>query len=86
MMAKKSISTSPAEPVSFVPATDFTEYPFGPAAPVQFRGGIPSPAVPADFLERMRAEGKAAASDADPDAEPAVDPAPDQISDTKDAP
>lgn len=71
MMAKKAIFTAaPAEAVSFVPSTDFTEYPFGPDEPVQFRGGIPSPTVPAEFVERMRTEGKVS--------EPAADTAPDQ--------
>lgn len=46
--------------VTFMPAEDFTGYPFGD--PVEFRAGVESAPVPADYLTLLKSKGHVADS------------------------
>jgi hypothetical protein len=54
-MARKAATTA-GDLQRFVPAMDFTGYPFG--QPVAFRAGVESIPVPAEFVQLMHAKNK----------------------------
>lgn len=80
-MAKREKSAPLGQPPeAILPLTDFRGDPWGTGDKnaVSFRAGIMSSPVPAEFAERMRAEGKAAPRLSPVDIEPAPDAAEDQ--------